>query len=158
MRSLSEIRESPNYERLKHSVEAKACGKDCLAMGIMLLIFTLLLCIPGSDAADVFILWLLYLFGILPLFLYTLYKLLEIFLHIDCYSFTEVVLDQPRQGYKGAMYFTVILRDRQGRELEMDTRQIFSRGNPNFEDYVNQRALIGYNDKTERVVVVKKLP
>ena len=154
---LSKVRESPNYERLRISVEATACKKDCLVTGILAFFFTLFLCIPNDDA-DVIILWLLYLLGILPLFLYFLYKLVEIFLYINCYSFTETVLDCPRQGYKGAMYFTVTLRDRQGREVKVDTRHIFSQGTPNFEEYANQRALIGYNDKTEQVVVVKKLP
>ena len=157
MRALSEIRESPNYEQLKTSVEAKSCAQECLVSIFFLIVFAIPLFI-GENTSKTFMLWLMELFGFLPLFLYTLYKLIEIFLWIDCYSFTEVVLDRPQQGYKGAMYFTVILRDRQGRELEVDTRQIFSRSSPSFEDYVNQRALIGYNDKTERVVVVKKLP
>lgn len=161
MRALSEIRESPNYERLKNSVEVRSCGRDCLIFGIITAVYSLIVTLPVKrygGSGDTAVLWMLYLLVILPFFLYMIYKLVEVFLYINYYTFTEVVLDRPRQGYKGAMYFTVILRDRQGRELEADTRQIFSRGNPNFEDYVNQRALIGYNDKTERVVVVKKLP
>lgn len=160
MRTLSQIRESPNYERLKNSVEVKSCVRDCLIFGIIVAIYTLLITIPiqsHGGTGDIAVLWLIYLLVFIPLFLYMVYKLVEVFLYIDCYSFTEVVLDRPRLGYRGAMGFTVTVRDRQGRELEADTRQIFSRSNPNFEDYVNQRALIGYNNKTERVVVVKKL-
>ena len=155
---LSKIRESPNYERLKKSVEVKACVRDLLIFGALLIFFALLIAAPAADNRSNAGIWAILLFVLVPCVLYFSYKLIEIFLYIDCYSFTEVVLDRPRQGYRGVMYFTVTIRDRHGRELEVDTRHIFSQGNPNFEEYVNQRALIGYNDQTERVVVVQQLP
>lgn len=161
MNFLSKIRESPNYDRLRHSVEVRSCARDCLIFGIITAVYSLIVTLPTrryGDSGDIAFLWLIYLLVFIPFFLYTVYKLVEVFLYIDCYSFTEVVLDRPRLGYRGAMGFAVTVRDRQGRELEVDTRKIFGQGNPIFEEYANQRALIGYNDKTERVVVVKKLP
>ena len=157
MRSLSEIRESPNYDRLRNSVEAKACTKDCVIVGILFAVFTLIMALPTNNAATQVLSWLAYLFLIFPFFLYAVYKLVEIFLHIDSYAFTEVVFDHPRLGYRGSMSFAVTLDDRQGRKLELETGPIFSHGSPNFEEYVNQKVLVGYNDKTERVVVIKKI-
>lgn len=158
MRSLSEIRESPNFERLIHSVEMKAAKKDALISGIILAIFVLLIFIPDTDSGDKGFLWLALLFGLLPLLVHTLYRLAEIFFHINSYTFTEAMLDHPRQGLRGVMAFTVTLRDGRGREFQTDTSFIFCRGEPNFEDYVNQKALIGYNSETNRVVVIKRLP
>ena len=158
MVSFREIREHPNFQRIKGSVEFLSGRKDLLVAGILLALMTVLLLIPNRTTGSTMIYWLLYFFFMIPFFLYTAYRLLELFLHIDCYSFTEAALDRPRQGYRGVMYFTVTLRDRSGREFEADTGQIFSRGNPNFEEYVNQKALIAYNEKTERVAVIRRLP
>lgn len=158
MRSAMDIREHPNFDRLKNSVEAKAVKKDIIMIGSFLLFYTLLLCIPSRDTRDKIILWLIYFFGLIPFFLYQIYHFAEMFFHIDRYTFTEVTLDHPKQGYRGAMAFAVTLQSRSGQKIEEETSYIFSRGEPNFEDYVNRKALIGYNDKTQRVVVIKKLP
>lgn len=158
MVSFREIREHPNFQRIKDSVEFRSGGKDLLVVGILLALMTIVLLIPSRITGSTIIYWILYFFFIIPYFLYTAYRLLELFLHIDCYSFTEAVLDRPRQGYRGAMYFTVTLRDRSGREFEADTNHIFSKGTPNFEEHMNQKVLIGYNEETERVAVIKRLP
>lgn len=157
MRSLSEIKESPHYQRLKNSVEFKAERRSTWIVGIFCLILMLLMAAAAGSSRGMarsvigFVV-------MLPCFLYQLYRLVRIFFHMDSYTYTEVLLDQPKQGYKGSMYFQVRLRDRSGREFETDTNAIFSRSEPCFEDYVNQKALVGYNNTTELVVVIKKLP
>lgn len=157
MRSFSEIKESPNYRRLKNSVEFKAERRSTLVVGIFCLILILLMTAAAGTSRGTARAVIGFVIMI-PCFLYQLYRLVRIFFHMDSYTFTEVLLDQPKQGYKGSMYFTVRIRDRSGQEFETDTNAIFSRSEPCFEDYVNQKALIGYNNDTELVVVIKKLP
>jgi len=156
MRSFSEIKESPNYRRLKNSVEFKAERRSTLVVSIFCLILILLMAAAAGTSRGIARAVIGFVIMI-PCFLYQLYRLVRIFFHMDSYTFTEVLLDQPKQGYKGSMYFTVRIRDRSGQEFETDTNAIFSRSEPCFEDYVNQKALIGYNNDTELVVVIKKL-
>lgn len=156
MRSFSEIKEFPNYRRLKNSVEFKAERRSTLVVGIFCLILILLMAAAAGTSRGTARAVIGFVIMI-PCFLYQLYRLVRIFFHMDSYTFTEVLLDQPKQGYKGSMYFTVRIRDRSGQEFETDTNAIFSRSEPCFEDYVNQKALIGYNNDTELVVVIKKL-
>ena len=157
MRSISEIRESPNFQRLKNSIEFKAERRSTWIVGIFCLILILLMFTVGSlnsaGTARVVIGTII----MIPCLLYQLYRLVRIFSHIDSYTYTETILDHPRQGFRGAMYFTVRVRNRFGKEIDVDTNHIFSRAEPNFEDYLNQKVLIGYNNDTELVVVIKKL-
>ena len=158
MRSISEIRESPNYQRLKNSIEFKAEWRSTWIVGIFCQILILLMFTVGSlhsaDTARAVIGAII----MIPCLLYQLYRLVRIFFHMESYTYTEAVLDRPKQGYKGSMYFTVRIRDRSGREFDADTNTIFNRSEPCFEDYVNQKVLIGYNNVTGLVVVIQKLP
>ena len=58
----------------------------------------------------------------------------------------------------GGHYYTVEFYDRQGKPLRRNTscmfRDLFQ---PTLEEYNGQRVLIGYNSKTDRVVVIKKV-
>lgn len=157
MRSFSEIKESPNFQRLKNSIEFKAEWRSTWIVCVFCLFLMLLMFAVGSrseaDTARAVIATII----IIPCFLYQLYRLVRIFFRMDSYTYTEAVLDRPRQGYKGSMYFTVRVRNRSGQEFDADTNAIFNRMEPCFEDYVNQRVLIGYNNVTELVVVIQKL-
>lgn len=157
MRSFSEIKESPNFQRLKNSVEFKAEWLSSLIVGIFCLILILLMFTVGSLNSANTARAVIGTIIMIPCLLYQLYRLVRIFFHMDSYTYTEAVLDRPKQGYKGSMYFTVRIRDRSGREFDADTHSIFSRSEPCFEDYVNQKVLIGYNNVTGLVVVIKKL-
>lgn len=158
MRSFSEIRESPNYQRLKNSVEFKAEWRSTWIVGVFCLILILLMFTVGSlnsaDTARAVIGTII----MIPCLLYQVYRLVRIFFHMESFTYTEAVLDRPKQGYKGSMYFTVRVRNRFGKEIDVDTNRIFSRAEPSFEDYVNQKVLIGYNNVTGLVVVIQKLP
>lgn len=161
MGSLRQVKESPNYGRLKNSVELRSAKKDLLFVVIFFLVMTLFLMLAlsaDSMRPRTMSFVLVYFFVFLPLLVYALYRVVILFVHIEQYVFSEAVLDQPHQSGRYGMYFTVTLRDRYGREFQADTRAIFSTGEPNFEDYLNQRVLIGYNEKTECVAVIQKLP
>ena len=157
MRSFSEIKESPNFQRLKNSVEFKAEWLSSLIVGIFCLILILLMFTVGSLNSANTARAVIGTIIMIPCLLYQLYRLVRIFFHMDSYTYTEAVLDRPKQGYKGSMYFAVRIRDRSGREFDADTHSIFSRSEPCFEDYVNQKVLIGYNNVTGLVVVIQKL-
>ena len=158
MRSFSEIKESPNYRRLKNSIEFKAEWRSSLIVGIFCQILILLMFTVGSLHSAGTARAVIGAIIMIPCLLYQLYRLVRIFFHMDSYTYTEAVLDRPKQGYQGSMYFTVRIRDRSGREFDADTHSIFSRSEPCFEDYVNQKVLIGYNNVTGLVVVIQKLP
>lgn len=158
MHSLSEIKESPNFRRLKDSVEYKAERRNTWIIGLFCLILILLMFAAGADGGADSARTVLAAILIIPCFLYQLYRLVRIFFHIDSYTFSEVMLDQPKQGYRGSLYFQIRVRDRYGREFDTDTNRIFGRAEPCFEDYVNQKVLIGYNHRTALTVVIRKLP
>ena len=156
---LSRIKESPNYDRLIHSVEFRAIRRDALIVWIATAALLLLsgAGLSGGRAKTMasFVVTVLLM---VPYSLYFVYRLVILFVHIQRWTFTEAVLDKPHMGNKGSAYFTVTVRDRSGRELQRDTANIFGRSfDPVFEECVNQKALIGYNDKTDTIVVIKIL-
>ena len=86
-----------------------------------------------------------------------LYRVFHIFSHIDSYTYTEAFLDRPHLCNRGTRYFTVRIRDCFGREFDANTNNIFNKNEPCFEDYIDQKVLIGYNNVTGLVVVIEKL-
>lgn len=166
MHWLQAIKDSPNYPRLKDSVQYRYDRKQFLIIAIFLgglLLFLLLSLIPllnHSEKSDASIaMGLLFIvFFCVPAIGYFAYHWLEIFLHIGSYTFCEVVFDKPHTGYRGGAYFTVEITDRLGNKHKKDTSQMFSSNwEPFFEDYVNQKVLVGYNSETDRLVVIRKV-
>lgn len=166
MKRLSEIKESPHYSRLKNSVQYRHDRKQFLIMsaifgGLFLFFMAMLLPLRGhggrSDASlttGILVLFFIYL----PFLLYLAYQWLEIFLYIDSYIFCNVRLDQPHIAGRFGMYFTVEFTDRHGNLLHRDTGKMFSsNAEPYLEDYNNKTVLIGYNEKTDRVVLIQRL-
>ena len=127
--------------------------------GYFLLI--LLVCLPavGNAAWDVLgVMMLIMLLIFLPIVAYFVYHWLEIFLRIDSYVFREVVLNRPQVATRGRVKYTVTFTDRHGKSLTRDTSRMFtSQTQPLLEDYNNQTVLIGYNEETDRVVVIQRL-
>ena len=161
MLRLSEIKEHRHYATIKNSVEHRHDRRIAIWMSIVTILILALVAattdaLPsrGKSAASAFV----SLFVLVPYSLYCVYRAVIPFFYMDSYSFTEVLLDKPHHRGKGAMYFTVTLHDRMGREFEADTHAIFGQyQEPVFEDYINQKALIAYNEKTETVLVIKKI-
>ena len=161
MQRLSEIKEHRYYDTVKNSVEHRHDRMTAIFVSIGTV--TVLALAIGTfnhfRQAKTIVAMLMGLFVMLPYSLYCIYRAVIPFFCMDSYYFTEVLLDKPHHRGKGSMYFTVTLRDRMGREFEADTHAIFGYGrNPIFEDYINQKALIAYNEKTETVLVIKRLP
>ena len=161
MLRLSEIKEHRHYETIKNSVEHRHDRRVAILMTVVTVVIIALSAWTLDSTrlrakADVSL--LMGIFVLVPYSLYCIYRAVIPFFYMDSYSFTEVLLDKPHHWGKGAMYFTVTLRDRMGREFERDTHAIFGQYQaPVFEDYINQKALIAYNEKTETVLVIKKI-
>lgn len=159
---LSKIKESPNYARLRNSLEFRYVRRQALLIGIPCGIILLLAILVGAVGGDLsarsaftFAMGLVFL---LPVSAYYIYRLVSLFFSIDRYVFTEVLLDRPHMGGRYGAYFTVTVRDRSGRELQRDTSCMFGNMHePCFDDCVNKKMLIGYNEETDRVVVIRRV-
>lgn len=166
MNSIQKMKNSPHYLRLKESVEYRFERKQFVIVaslfgGLFVLLLLMLLPLTGqTDRSDSAITMGLAFLGFLycPLILYQAYRWLEVFLHIDSYIFCEVLLDQPHVQGRGGVKFTVTFTDRHGKQLKRETSTMFSSSwEPYLEDYNNQKVLIGYNEETDRVVVIKRI-
>ena len=160
MNWLSRIKESPNYERIKNSLEFRAQWRGALTVWIFTAVMLLFYGVfgTGSSARGVvgFVIVILFM---IPYSLYYVYRVAVLFWKLHCWSFCEAVLDKPHLGGKGGAWFTFTVRDRSGRELVKDTSHIFGNvSDPVFEDCVNKRALIGYNSESDTVAVIQILP
>ena len=158
MQRLSQIREHRHYETLKNSVEHRHDRRVAIFVTAATVVILLLSSI-GIERARSVVASAVGMMIMIPYSLYCIYRAVIPFVAMDSYAFTEVMLDQPHSGGKNGMYFTVTLRDRMGREFQTETRTIFGNvSDPVFEDYINQKALIAYNEKTETVLVIQRIP
>lgn len=162
MERLRRIWEHPNFDRIKNSVEWKALKREILLLfgilgGYSLFLIVIMLNARIQDSPKAALGTVLMVLLLLGETCYYLYRIWELFWYIDRYTFSTALLDKPHQGYKGSMYFTVEVLNRQGKTISRDTRKIFSQGNPNFEEYLNKQVLVGYNEETDMVVVIQKM-
>lgn len=161
MLSFSEIKEHRHYKTIKNSVEFRHNLWWALFVSAATAFFLALTLIrPDVPLKSRSMVSAFFGFCIMvPYSLYRIYRVVIPFFYMDSYCFTEALLDQPHHRGKGSMYFAVTLRDRMGREFEADTHAIFSYGwSPIFEEYINKKALIAYNEKTGTVLVIKRIP
>ena len=93
-----------------------------------------------------------------PVLLFLSYRTWKIFRKSEHYIFQEAVLDRPNAAWgRGAIRFTVTVKDSRGCNQQADTHGIFATRSllgPNLEDYVNRRVRVAYNDETGTLVVI----
>lgn len=160
MQRLSEIKEHRYYETIKNSVEHRHDRRTAIFVSTATAVMLALIFIAFNhlQQARSIMAIVMVLFILLPYSLYCTYRAAIPFFYMDSYSFTETMLDHPHSAGRNGMYFTVKLRDRWGFEFEAETHTIFGNAfEPIFEDYINQKALIAYNEKTETVLVIKRI-
>ena len=155
MNALHRIKESPHYPRLRKSVQFSYDRRHFLIIAIcfavLVLPFLALAAAGNEGTAGMAVLWLLVLVGIT---LFYLYRWLEIFLYIDHYSFCTAQLLNPHT-YRAVVSYTITITDRHGNTFQRDTSRMFSSQQaPYLEEYNGRKVLIGYNEKTDRVVVI----
>ncbi|MBR4972393.1 MAG: hypothetical protein IKY59_05425 [Oscillospiraceae bacterium] len=162
MNFLQKIKASPNYLLLKNSAQYRYEKRQfliisaCLGLALLLLLWSIgMLMQTESPSVVIMVFYALFLLGII---LYFAYRWLGIFLYIDRYQFFEAKLDQPHVMGRGGVKFTVQWQDRYGNRKSKDTAPMFSSHyEPYLEEYNNQMARIGYNEKTDRLVLIGRV-
>lgn len=161
MKTWQEVKESPNYERLKNSVEMQCAKRQLILLSVVTGFCALMVAAPialSEDPAMTAMGVTFMLMMLLPFPIFYIYRIFKIYSHIDDYTFTEVVLDKPHGGWgRDTMYFDVKVRDRFGKEIYTETHAIFATQgefSPLIEDYINKKVRIGYNNTTEYIVVI----
>lgn len=123
-----------------------------LIFGILAALVTCII-ILTKDA--IFCIALLPTVGIgVPYLAWCVFNLVHIFKKVDCYTFYEVSLTHPQTSWGRRLYFTVTVEG-----CQMETRAIFNAQGlltPEFNEYCNQQALVGYNAETQELVVIKE--
>ena len=162
MNFIQKIKESPHYERLKNSAEYRYCRRQGILFTVIMLIYGLATFLPAfflEDELDAsFVILILFFLIFFGMWIYYCYRWLEIFLYMEHYTFCQVRMEKIHLQGRGIACFTVEFTDRQGRTQIRDTANMFSsQWEPYVEAYNNKMALIGYNEKTDRLVVIKNL-
>lgn len=156
MEAVSKIR-----QRLWQSLEMDVVRRNLIIYTLITGVTALMVSCQGSPYDDgslhaVLVGWAVIF--LLPVWGFYLWRAFRIFRKAENYSFFRCKLSQPHQiFFIETMYFTVILERPDGRKIARETHAIFPCHGligPLVEDYVNQTVTIGYNEKTEMVVVI----
>ena len=154
---MARLKDSLNYKNIVASVDFRYGRRQTLIMALTSAVALLVarLKYPDPEALRVFlILWALLM---APVVLWCLIRWLEIFIKPDGYVFFTAKLDQPNLAYRRGIYYTVTGADREGRPIVANTRRMFGYVfEPNFEEYNNLQVLAGYNQRTGRLIIVRK--
>ena len=139
---------------LKKSADVQYYKGHLIMMGAMVVGFTLLaaLCAVATDERVFWIVALPGAFIGLPLVVWYVLNLVHIFRAAEHYRFYDPALTHPQSTWGRRLLFTVTV---EGKTLE--TRAMFNTYgllSPQFNDYVDQTVLVGYNAETEELVVV----
>lgn len=164
MNFLQKVRESPNYTRLKNSEQYRYDKRQFIIISVvfgiifLLLLPAIVLVAGDASAAAAFFLLLFLMMGYFLLWGYYTYHWLEIFRHMESYIFFQARLDQPHMNGRGGVSFTVKFTDRHGKPQQKETSKMFSsQSEPLLEDYNNQTVLLGYNEETDRLVLIARV-
>lgn len=96
---------------------------------------------------------------LLPFLILCLWRTVQTFRKAESYIFCTATLSNPMGGrFRDSIKFRVLLEDADGYKFVADTHSIFSTHKDltglGFEDYVNKKATIAYNEETGNVVVI----
>ena len=151
---LQKIKDSPNYPRIKNSVELKAQRRNALLVWIVTAVLLLLTALTGvGKSPKSTVAFLMTAFFMIPYSLYYVYRVGVLFWKIERWAFSETTLDRPHLGYKSSAWFTVTVRDRSGRELEktsVDLSELVRRIVIGFEQKLNEKKIEVELDIPER--------
>ena len=98
---------------------------------------------------------------LLPFLFYNVWCYLSLFKKAEEYTVHEVMLDKPHTSYlyRGAIYYTVRVTDKNGNIIVRDTHPLWSSGifDPcQLADYNNQRVFVAYRESTDTLIVLGK--
>ena len=154
---MARLKDSPNYENIVKSLDFRYGCRETLIMVITSAALFLVARMKYPDPEEMRRFLILWAVIMAPVTLWCLIRWLGIFIKPDAYVFFTTKLDQPNLGYKRGVYYTINGIDRQGRPFVANTRKMFSNlFPPTFEEYNNLKVLVGYNERTGRVIIVRK--
>ena len=167
MNPIQKMKNSPHYPQLRQSLEYYHCRKQFIISSIIcgiLVIPTYLLLFLGVDGhgndAKLVIHVMLSIFY-LGYWIYTGHRWLGIFRHMDDYMFFPVTLTKPivsHSRYSASVRYTLTFPNSQGEIITRETSSMFhSYSDPCLQDYNNRTVLVGYNEETDRLVVIKRV-
>ncbi len=141
---------------LRRSADMQFYKGNMIVMAIMVVGFTALAAFCALATGES-VFWLVALPSLLvgaPVLAWDIFNVCHIFKNIGEYRFYETTLTHPQSALGRRMYFIVTV---EGQTLE--TRAIFHAYglmSPQFNEYSNAQALIGYNKTTQEVVITER--
>ena len=152
------VKDSPNYDNIVKSLDFRFGRRQTLVFisyFVVFMLYSRFRYSPGSMELRIY--WIVCSVFLGPAIIWSLIRWLGIFIRLDSYVFFKTRLDQPNLGFKYGIYYTVHGMDAQGRFIQANTRRMFSNLlPPTFEEYNNLPVLAGYNQRTGRVIIVRK--
>lgn len=167
MNRIQKIKDSPHYSQLRQSLEYHHCRKQFIVSsiicGVIVVPTVVLLCmgVDGSGAGANMAMTLLLSMFFVGCWIYTAYRWLEIFLHMDDYVFFPAVLTKPivsHSRYTASVRYSLTFPNMDGQIITRETSSMFHNYNdPCLQDYNGKEVLIGYNEATDRLVVIGRV-
>lgn len=97
----------------------------------------------------------IFIVGHAPAILYTSINFVQLLKRSDTYIFSEAILSEYHSKRR-RFYFRATITDENGKKYTGDTISVFCArsGMINLEKWLNQKALVAYDPKRERIIIV----
>ena len=163
---MNQIKKSPHYPLLRQSLEYRHCRKAFFVSLVFVVLFT----VPtfflvfsegdrrGSDP-ELFFFFLVALAAI-GYSIFRGYSWLQIFLHMEDYTFFTATLLKPivtHSRFHHSVRYSLTFPNMDGTVITRETASMFRNyADPCLEDYNGKQVMMGYNEVTDRLVVIKR--
>lgn len=163
---MRKIKDSPHYPLLRESLEYYHCRKrffiSLMWTGLITVPTFLLLILFGGGGDDGnMVLCILCSLIFLGYSIHCAHQWRQIFLHMDDYLFFPASLTKPIISYgryTHSVCYTLTFPNAQGEIITRDTGSMFhNHANPCLQDYNGKTVLVGYNEETDRLIVIKRI-
>lgn len=149
-------------EEIRNSVEIRYNKNQALfflIVDIFISVLSFILLAPSIGFTSTIFPIALFNLIFLPFIAFYVYRIVHINKNYHNYLFQEVLFNEPHTSFNRSMFFTIKVKDENGKIIKKDTRAIFQSAyaiiTPTFDDYVNKKVLVGYNPKFDEVVVIR---
>ena len=154
---------SPHYSQLRRSLEYYHCRKTfflTLAISVAFTVLFVIALILGAQEQkeEVAVLMLLVTLVLDGFCIYTGHRWWQIFRHMDDYTFFSVTLTKPtviRSRYRASVCYSLTFPNAEGKIITRETAAMFS--NANLPYFNGKTVLVGYNEVTDRLVVIDRI-
>lgn len=164
---MSKIKKSPHYPLLRQSLEYRHCRKNYFVSLTFAILFTaptfFILLLGGNQSGDDLQIFFFLLVSLASVgySIFCAYSWLQIFLHMDDYTFFTATLLKPivtHSRYHHSVRYSLTFPNMDGTIITRETASMFHNyADPCLEDYNGKQVMVGYNEVTDRLVVIKPL-